>query len=150
MTRKTSISSPATGERGEPFLSAEEAWFWFITVQAMRNDGAQIAGAGALPRPCTPDDILNVLNRLYRSRRLIMDHLLVLRHYGRRQMAPDPRRVKEVRAFHLWQQALERLEPLLVRRGIVRPRLRVLTTPHKYWPHAATVHNGSGEAWRYE
>lgn len=143
MSRHDRFPKPTSDVKTEPFNSAEEAWFWFLAAQAARNDGARVsAGAGLVARPCIPDDIYNVLNRLHRDRRLLMEHLLVLRHYGRRQMPPDPRRMKEVRAFHLWKEALERMEPLLVRKGIVKPRLSVLSTPHKFWSHGATVHHG--------
>ncbi|MBI1301329.1 MAG: hypothetical protein GC137_06680 [Alphaproteobacteria bacterium] len=105
---------------GVPFESVEEAWFWFIAAQQARNDGARfVAGHGDVVRPCEPVDILNILDRLYRQRRLLRDHLLVLRHYGRRNLAPDSRRVKEKRAAILWKQAIERLEPVFIRKGIV-------------------------------
>lgn len=110
-----------------PFDSVEEAWFWFIQAQAARNDGARItAGAGMVARPCEPVDILKVLDGLYRQRRVLRDHLLVLRHYGRRMMAPDPQRVKELRAYTLWKEALECLHPVLVRKNIVRNNLYTL------------------------
>jgi len=103
-----------------PFESVEEAWFWFITAQQARNDGARyVAGAGNMPRPCEPVDILKVLDSLYRKRRLLRDHLLVLRHYGRRLMAPDPRRVKEKRAHHIWCEAFDRIGPVLAEKGII-------------------------------
>lgn len=103
-----------------PFDSAEEAWFWFIAAQQARADGARfVAGQGDVQRPCEPSDIFQVVNRLYRQRRLVMDHLLVLRHYGRRHMSPDPRRVKEVRAYTLWKEAMNRIEPVLEKKGIV-------------------------------
>ncbi len=107
-------------ENGIPFQSVEEAWFWFIAAQQARNDGARyVAGAGDIRRPCEPVDILKVLDSLYRKRRLFRDHFLVLRHYGRRFMAPDPRRVKEQRAHILWKEALERIEPVLEKKGII-------------------------------
>lgn len=85
-----------------PFDSCEEVWFWFMQAQKAREDGARFSvGQGLVPRPCEPLDILNVLNSLYRTRRLLMDHLRVLRFYGERQMPPDPRRAKELRAFDL-------------------------------------------------
>jgi len=103
-----------------PFASAEEAWFWFIQAQAARNDGARFSmGLGLVPRPCEPIDILKILDRLHRQRRLLMDHMLVLRHYGLRLMPPDPNRVKEARAHTLWVEALDRIEEILVRKGIV-------------------------------
>lgn len=104
-----------------PFSSAEEAWFWFIAAQQARVDGARFsAGAGLMARPCEPVDILKILDRLYRHRRLLREHLLVLRHYGRRYLPPDPRRIKEARAFGLWREALARIEPALEGKGIVR------------------------------
>lgn len=124
------------------FDNAEEAWLWFILAQEAKNEGARVtAGAGLVARPCEPADILQSLDRLYRNRRLVMDHLLVLRHYGKRQLSPDPRRVKEVRAFALWKEALERLEPVLVRKGIVRPKL-ALPQPGRYWAHTAVIYEG--------
>jgi hypothetical protein len=111
-----------TATEATPFDSAEEAWFWFIQAQQARADGAQTArGAGLVPRPCEPIDILQTLDRLYRSRSLAMDHLLVLRHYGRRMMRPDPRRAKEIRAYRLWMEAMARLTELFEEKGIIRP-----------------------------
>lgn len=124
-----------------PFESAEEAWFWFLDAQDARNDGARfVSGAGLVPRPCEPMDILKVLDRLHRQRRLVMDHLLVLRHYGKRKMPPDPRRMKEVRAHNLWKEALERIEPVLVRKGIVRSKNPLMERPNKFWAHGAVVY----------
>ena len=102
------------------FADAEEAWFWFIAAQEARNDGARfVAGAGLYRRPCEPIDILKVLDRLYRARKLERRHFMVLRHYGRRHMAPDPRRVKEKRAAVLWDEALTIMSPLLEEKGII-------------------------------
>ncbi len=103
------------------FENAEEALFWFIAAQDAKNDGAKfVAGAGLYKRPCEPVDILKVLDRLYRNRRLQRDHLLVLRHYGRRHMAPDRFRPREQRAYHLWREALDMIEDVLIAKGIVR------------------------------
>ncbi len=119
-SREPYTPKPVSAVETETFSSAEEAWFWFIQAQAAKNDGARItAGQGMVHRPCEPIDILKVVDRLYRQRRLLMDHLLVLRHYGRRLMAPDARRAKEVKAHNLWVEALERMTPILERKGIV-------------------------------
>lgn len=132
-----------------PFDTAEEAWFWFIQAQAARSEGARIvAGAGNTPRPCEPSDILNILNRLHRQRRLLMDHLLVLRYYGKRCMPPDPRRAKEMRAHKLWKEALDRLDPHLMRKGIIRAKKLTTHRPNKFWAHGAVVYenlNTSGQ-----
>lgn len=106
-----------------PFESAEEAWFWFLDAYQAKHDGARIsAGLALVPRPCEPLDILHALDRLYRNRRLIWDHLLVLKHYGQRRLPPDKSRAKEVRAYYLWHEALKRLEEVLRRKNIVRER----------------------------
>lgn len=105
------------------FNDAEEAWFWFIQAQQARNDGARFtAGMSLVPRPCEPSDILKILDRLYRNRFLMRDHLLVLRHYGRRQLAPDPHRIKEAVAYKLWREAMDRIEPVLIRKEIIHPK----------------------------
>lgn len=112
---------PSSSVDTTPFASAEEAWFWFIQAQAARNDGARFsAGQGLVSRPCEPVDILKIVDRLYRQRRLLIDHLLVLRHYGRRLIAPDARRLKEMKAYSLWVEALERMTPVFERKGIVQ------------------------------
>ncbi len=119
--REPYTPKPVSSVETMAFSSAEEAWFWFIQAQAARNDGARFSvGMGLVARPCEPIDILKVVDRLYRQRRLVMDHLLILRHYGRRLMPPDARRVKEVKAHGLWVEALERMTPILERKGIVQ------------------------------
>ncbi len=103
-----------------PFESAEEAWFWFIQNQMAREDGARIsAGLSLVKRPCEPIDIYKVMERLYRGRRLQMDHLYVLRYYGRRMLPPDQRYQKEIRAYGLWNEALSRMEEPMTAKGIV-------------------------------
>ena len=125
------------------FETAQEAWLWFVLAQEARNAGARIsAGLSLISRPCEPMDILKCVERLYRNRRLVMDHILVLRHYGKRQLPPDPARIKEVRATHLWNEALERLEPVFIRKGIVRPQITALSQPGIYWAQTATIYQG--------
>lgn len=104
-----------------PFVSTEEAWFWFVQAQEARSSGARIvAGRGTVPRPCEPLDMMREIDRLYRQRKLIRDHLHVLVHYGKRLMAPDPERRLESRASSLWREALAFLDPVLREKGIVR------------------------------
>ncbi|OYQ36022.1 hypothetical protein CHU95_06250 [Niveispirillum lacus] len=104
-----------------PFDTTTEAWFWFICAQEAKLAGARIrAGQGLVPRPCEPADILHTVDRLYRQRRLLREHLLVLAHYGRRQMAPEAGRPREMRDHTLWVEALSILTPVLRAKGIVR------------------------------
>lgn len=107
-----------------PFHSAQEAWFWFVQAEKARHDGARfVSGMSVYPRPCEPSDIYRVVDRLYRNRRLHRDHLKVMRHYGIRMLAPDPHRMKEMRAARLWSEAMDRIEDVLVSKGIVSTSL---------------------------
>ncbi len=128
------------GAETVPFESAEEAWFWFIAAQEAKESGARfVAGSGLFPRPCEPIDILKTVDQLYRKRRLLRDHVLVLRHYGRRHMSPDPRRIKEARAHVIWEEALERIEEVLISKKIVRNDIR---TPRQGWHNDALIMMG--------
>ncbi len=139
-TKKEKISKPYNVEDAVPFENAQEAWFWFIAAQEARADGAKIvAGQGAYKRPCEPLDILKVMDRLYRKRRLLRDHLLVLRHYGRRKLAPDRYRAKEVRAFQLWTEALERIGDVLEAKGVIEPQ----KSGHINWAHEALLYQNT-------
>jgi hypothetical protein len=118
---RISAVSTSRDDNSVPFASTEEAWFWFVQAQEARASGARIvAGRGVVPRPCEPLDMMRVVDRLYRQRKLIRDHLHVLVHYGRRLMAPDPERRLEVRASDLWREALAFLDPVLREKGIVQ------------------------------
>ena len=66
-----------------------------------------------------PLDVLRAVDRLYRNRRLFREHLLVLAHYGRRHMPPDPQRRREMRAHAIWTEAFDRISPVLREKGIV-------------------------------
>lgn len=119
------IPRPQSIGKTYPFESAEEAWFWFIEAQQARVDGARFTvGLSLVPRPCEPVDILKILDRLYRARKLLWEHLLILRHYGRRRLAPEKNRIKEARAHTLWAEALGTLSDALEEKGIVRSRFQ--------------------------
>lgn len=109
-----------------PFTTPEEAWFWFIDANQARLDGARYTAArGNVRRPCEPVDILRILDRLYRTRRLMIDHMRVLRYYGVRQMAPEAWRKTEARSATLWREAMRALEPVLIAKKIMRDRICV-------------------------
>ena len=104
------ISQPGGADAAIPFANTEEAWFW----------GFARRPAEGVARPCEPMDVLRVVDRLYRQRALIRDHLSVLSFYGRRRSPPDPRRRREGRAATLWREAMLAIGPVLRRKGIVR------------------------------
>jgi hypothetical protein len=114
--------------RTEPFASAEEAWFWTMAALIARRDGARIvSGAGLVQRPCEPDDVVRCLDRLYRQRRIDLQHARILRIWGERQSAPDPRAPRERGDSRLWREAMRRLDWPLRAKGIVAGALPVPT-----------------------
>ncbi len=114
---------PQSGGEGVPFSSVEEAWFWFIQAHTARIEGARVAaGLFRVPRPCEPLDIFREMERLYRAQRLLMEHVMILRYYGRRLEAPNPEYAKEMRAAVIWREAMDELEDVLVTKGIVAAR----------------------------
>ena len=65
MTPKSTRVSSHNVENTEPFLTAQDAWFWFVDAQEARNAGARLVkGMRSRERPCEPVDILNVLDRV--------------------------------------------------------------------------------------
>ena len=91
--------------RTESFGSAEEAWFWTMAALVARRDGARIvSGAGLVQRPCEPDDVVRCLDRLYRQRRIDLQHARILRIWGERQSAPDRRAPRGRRKEDSWSR----------------------------------------------
>ena len=113
-------AKPATVAAAQPFRSAEEAWLWTMAALVARRDGARfVAGLGAVLRPCEPDDVVKCLDRLWRQRRVDLVHARILRIWGERGAAPDPRVASERGDLRLWNEALSRLEWPLRAKGIV-------------------------------
>ncbi|MDE2197554.1 MAG: hypothetical protein KGJ41_00920 [Rhodospirillales bacterium] len=104
--------------RGEPFRSAEQAWFWTMAALAARRDGSCSGGRGT-PRPCDPDDVVKCLDTLYRRRRIDLRHARILRIWGERQAAPSPAYAAERCDWRIWREALDRLDWPLRMKGIV-------------------------------
>jgi len=107
-------------DQAEPFATAEAAWFWTMTALIARQDGARIvAGRGSVVRPCEPDDVVKCLDRLYRQRRIDLNHGRVLRRWGERGVSPNPHFATERADAGLWREAMNRLEWPLRIKGIV-------------------------------
>ena len=106
--------------REQPFDTVEDAWFWTMSALTARRDGARIvSGAGLVSRPCEPDDVVKCLDRLYRHRRIDLHHARILRIWGERRQAPDPRQPREAADWRLWREAMSRLDWPLRVKGIV-------------------------------
>ena len=103
---------------GEPFRSAEQAWFWTMAALVARHEG-RARSAAAIRRNCEPDDVVKCLDTLYRRRRITLAHARILRLWGERQTAPDPAYAGERGDWQLWHEALGRLEWLLRMKGII-------------------------------
>ena len=102
--------------RSAPFLSAEAAWFW--TAAALRAARDPLAARPG-PAACRAEDVVKVLDGLYRQRRIELLHARILRIWGLRGIAPNPGRPRERCDWRLWREALERLEGPLRAKGIV-------------------------------
>ncbi len=105
--------------RCEPFKSAEDAWFWTVNALAARHEGANNSSGSSIERPCEPDDILRCLDRLYRTRRIELLHARVLRYWGDRGRAPNPKHPRERSDYRLWREVMDRLAWKLRHKGIV-------------------------------
>ena len=116
--RPAGTSAPAV--RPLPFRDAQEAWFWTMAALVARRERSPrgVDGSGP-PRPAMPDDVLRCLDRLYRQRRIDLEHARVLRRWGERGVAPDMLRGSERADARLWREALDRLESSLRVRGII-------------------------------
>ena len=104
---------------GEPFTGPEDAWFWTIASLDARACGKRRAPPGT-PRPCTPDDIVTALNRMYRQRRIDLHDARVLRAYGERGFAPVADHPAEAADRAIWDRVMGLLERVLLQRGIIR------------------------------
>jgi hypothetical protein len=98
-----------------PFNDAESAWFWCVQTSEAIHSGARLtAGRATTPRPCEAVDIQKVVINLARDKILSESHVKALCTYGPRKMRPS----KTVPAA-LWQQAMQRITPVLQQKGIV-------------------------------
>ena len=114
------VALPAPRSRTEAFRSVEEAWFWTMAALTARRDGARIvSGAGLVQRPCEPDDVVKCLDRLYRQRRIDLQHARILRIWGERRRRPIPAQPREGGDSRLWREAMARLDWPLRVKGII-------------------------------
>ena len=96
-----------------PFRSAEDAWFWTMARLIARRDRAQPLDGP--PRPCTPDDVVLVLDRLIKAGTLHRHHAIVLATWGELGMQPGGTGQEQ----HEWTQAIIALDAPLRIKGIV-------------------------------
>lgn len=130
--------------------SAEHAFFHMVTCQKYASAGARHkAGMGLFQRPGGPNDVRIVIERLYRERKLSIDHINVLRWYGKREMRPDERREKEVRAAMLWDDAMAIIGVELLKKGMIDAQPEPYNTqPDQYREKLLSDANGTGNVHR--
>lgn len=107
-----------SGGRPAPFCCVEDAWFWTVSAMRARHTGSNKGDHPKVTRPCDPDDVLKCLDRLYRGRRINLDHARVLRKWGEQQMTPHSVRSGGTDP-QLWREAMDRLGQALRHKGIV-------------------------------
>ena len=121
MQHKRHILKPRPDYPVTPFDTAQEAWFWFVRCQKMRDAGARFQeGMTQAARPCEPDDLDRAVVTLARDGRIGKAHLSVLRRFGVAERPPDPRCREEEYAARLWDDALDGLTTVLRHKGIIR------------------------------
>lgn len=103
------------------FRTGDQAWIWCAQLLAARRDGRHPREGEGGNRPCTPDDILVLLNRLHIAGRLTLEQAAVLRRYGDMGRQPAVNMIGEEADWHAWRAAMRALAPVLVSRGIVLP-----------------------------
>ena len=107
--------------KAEPFVNAEEAWFWYVRCQKARRDGARFEhGMAQVARPCDPDDIYRIVLGLYRASKLCRRKFDVLVRYGFRELAPDPRCDEEKVDARHWADALDLMTTVLSAKDLLR------------------------------
>jgi hypothetical protein len=109
-----------------PFSSPAAAWFWAMRGLQARRDGAAWGVSNKAPAGAEIDDVVKVLDRLYRQRRITLEHARILRIYGERGTAPNESATAERNDARLWREAMERMELPLQCKGIVATRERVV------------------------
>jgi hypothetical protein len=99
-----------------PFSSAKEARFWTMSAITAAAAGAPSARSRGGP---SPDDVVKALDRLYRNRRIDLEHARVLRIWGNKRREPDPTVPGQAGDARLWSEAIGHLEWPLRVRGII-------------------------------
>ncbi len=120
MARLRYIPRPASDVPGVPFDTTEDAWFWYVHCQVMRQEGGVFQdGVDQIVRPCDPDDIHRAAMALKAAGRIGGHHLTTLARFGLLGRPPDPRCREEEWAARMWDEALDRLTTVLRAKGIV-------------------------------
>ena len=101
-----------------PFSSSEEAWFWYCLCEQLGFERAH-GGDSKIARPCETSDIFLAVKHLIHAGQLRPTHVRILQHYGEEQAPPHINFGATERICRLWREAMDYLDSLLRRKGIV-------------------------------
>lgn len=105
----------------EPFRTCDAAWLWCFARLMERRETARPQPADMNPpRPCDPDDIVKVVDRLYRQRQIELAHAKILREWGEAGRPPNQDWPAERSAARLWREAMRAMDLPLRLKGIVQ------------------------------
>jgi len=120
MGRSRYTIRPTEEVLGSPFLDAEQAWLWAAHAVRYDEPGAHLtSNLATLRRPCEPRDIIFLACRLRRQGVISGLEFGTLCRFGAKDRPPDDRDQEEVRDCQFWERALTKIEPALIRKGIV-------------------------------
>lgn len=101
------------------FSCAEEAWFWYCKYEK-RTPYKTKNSNKVVVRPCLLDDIYLSVEKLYWAKKISNRHVKTLIKYGRMLCPPDARIKDEEMEALWWDDAMDKLETVLRKKGIVR------------------------------
>lgn len=114
MTHQTTVAEiipfPVRSAVRPPFSSAADAWFWAMSCFIASRGGGVAGGA---------EEVMKCLDRLYRQRRIELQHVRILRIWGERRVAPNLRFQNEQADARLWREVINKLDAPLRQRGLV-------------------------------
>ncbi|GHU01099.1 hypothetical protein FACS1894186_3160 [Alphaproteobacteria bacterium] len=115
--KKTPLIPHSTDREVVPFADAAEAIFWFRRAMSALEKRGNFTPDGA--RPCEISDMAVILNRLAREGRFSAGSARALAKYAARQERPDTSAGASLSEVLYWHDAIEVLETVLRRKGIV-------------------------------
>lgn len=101
------------------FDCAEDAWFWYCKYEK-RTPYKSNNSNNVVIRPCVLDDIYLCVEKLFFAKKIGGRHVKTLIKYGRMLCPPDIRVEDEAMEALWWDDAMDKLETLLRKKGIVR------------------------------
>ncbi len=106
------------------FDSPDEAWFWFMKYEKLKDyfTAYKPVSIWAVPRPCTVNDIYIIVKRLYKEKIITTRELKVMIKYGDLGYSPDCYNKKQQPDWGFWETAMDKLYSVLYKKGIVMPK----------------------------